>query len=125
MTEHVPVAKNEDEELPVPTEWRKPLGDIVACLASEEFGKLPSVAPVTPLTDEECSNIELYIRDYGATLTTLPEESWKTSIYRWMDGYWHVLVDLFTVEEGDLVLSLRVYPVEGSYTFRIEWLHVP
>jgi hypothetical protein len=87
MTEHVPVAKNEDEELPVPTEWRKPLGDLVACLASGEFGKLPSVAPVTPLTDEECSNIELYIRDYGATLTTLPEESWKTSIYRWMDGF--------------------------------------
>jgi len=127
MTEHVPVIKCEDQELPVPTEWRKPLTDIVACLASGEFSKLPSVAPVTPLTDERCSDIELYVRAYGATLTSLPEESWKTSIYLWMGGYWDVLVDLFTVEEGpsDLVLSLRVYPREGSYTFRIEWLHVP
>ena len=125
--EHVPVIKNEDEELPVPTAWRKPLADIVACLASGEFSKLPSVASVTPLTDEQCSGMELYIRDYGATLTSLPDESWKTSIYLWMGGYWDVLVDLFTVEEGlsDLVLSLRVYPREGSYRFQIEWLHVP
>src|SRR5688572_22629151 len=111
MTEHIPVTKNEDEELPVPTAWRKPLADIVACLASGEFSKLPSVAPVIPLTDQKCLDIESYIRAYGRKLTSLPEESWKTSIYLWMGGYWDVLVDLFTVEEGpsDLVLSLRVY----------------
>ena len=55
-------------------------------------------------------------------------EDLDLSVDGWMmGGYWDVLVDLFTVEEGpsDLVLSLRVYPTEGSYTFRIEWLHVP
>ena len=62
MTEHVPVTKNEDEELPVPTEWRKPLADIVACLALGEFSKLPSVTPVIPLTDEKCLDIESHIR---------------------------------------------------------------
>lgn len=127
MTEYVPVIKDEDKELPVPTEWRKPLTDIVACLASAEFSKLPSVAPVIPLTDEKCLDIESHIRAYGRKLASLPEESWKTSIYRWMGGYRDVLVDLFTVEEGpsDLALSLRVYPGEASYTFQIEWLHVP
>ena len=127
MTEHVPVTKNEDEELPVPTEWRKPLADIVECLASGEFSKLSSLPAVTLEGGWGWQDIDAYIRDYGCKLTSLPQESWRTSIYLWMGGYWDVLVDLFTVEEGpsDLALSLRVYPREGSYTFRIEWLHVP
>ena len=41
-------------------------------------------------------------------------------------GYWEVLVDLFTVEEGcsDLALFVRVYPREGSYVFQILSVHV-
>lgn len=129
MTEHVPVIKCEDQELPVPTEWRKPLAHIVECLASGEFSKLPSLPAVTLWTEEVCRNIESYVRDYGCKLTSLPEESWRTSIYLWMEsgGYWEVLVDLFTVEEecSDLVLFVRVYPREGSYVFQIQSVHVP
>ena len=127
MMEHVPVVKNEDEELPVPTVWRKPLADIVACLALGEFSKLPGLPAVTLRDEEVCRNIESYVRAYGRKVTSLPEESWRTSIYLWMDGYWDVLVDLFTVEEGcsDLVLFVRVHPKEDSYIFRIESVHVP
>ena len=127
MTEHVPVTKNEDEELPVPTEWRKPLADIVECLASGNFGKLSSLPAVTLEGGWGWQSIETYIKHYGRKLTSLPEESWRTSIYRWMGGYWHVLVDLFTVDEGasDLVLFVRVHPKEGSYIFQIESVHVP
>ena len=127
MTEHIPVIKCEDQELPVPTEWRKPLTDIVACLASGEFSKLSSLPAVTLEGGWGWQDIETYIRDYGCKLTSLPEESWRTSIYLWMGGYWEVLVDLFTVEEGcsDLVLFVRVHPREGSYTFQISSVHVP
>jgi hypothetical protein len=127
MTEHVPVIKDEDKELPVPTEWRKPLADIVACLASGDFSKLSSLPAVTLEGGWGWQSIERYIKSYGCKLTSLPEESWRTSIYRWMDGYWDVLVDLFTIEEGcsDLVMFVRVYPREGSYAFQIQSVHVP
>jgi hypothetical protein len=127
MTEHVPVTKNEDEELPVPTEWRNPLTDIVECLASGEFNKLSSLPAVTLEGGWGWQDIETYVRAYGRKLTSLPEESWRTSIYLWMGGYWDVLVDLFTVEEGssDLVLFVRVHPKEDSYIFQIDSVHVP
>ena len=129
MTEHVPVTKNEEEELPVPTEWRKPLSDIVECLASGEFSKLSSLPAFTLEGGWGWQAIEAYIKDYGRKLTSLPEESWRTSIYLWMGSgsYWEVLVDLFIVEEGcsDLVLFVRVHPREGSYVFQITSVHVP
>ena len=127
MTEHVPLIMCEDEELPVPTEWRKPLAEMVECLASGKLSKLPSLPAVTLRTEDVCRDIENYIRAYGRKLTNLPKESWRTSIYLWMNGYWEILVDLFTVEEGcsDLVLFVRVHPKEGSYIFQIESVHVP
>ena len=93
MTEHVPVTKNEEEELPVPTEWRKPLSDIVECLASGEFSKLSSLPAFTLEGGWGWQAIEAYIKDYGRKLTSLPEESWRTSIYLWMGSgsYWEVL----------------------------------
>lgn len=86
MTEHIPVIKCEDQELPVPTEWRKPLTDIVECLASGEFSKLSSLPAVTLEGGWGWQDIETYIKDYGCKLTSLPEESWRTSIYLWMGG---------------------------------------
>jgi hypothetical protein len=57
----------------------------------------------------------------------LPEETWKTSACQWMRGYWDVLVDLFTVEEGasDLALAVRVYEEGSAYAFDIQSVHVP
>jgi hypothetical protein len=126
MTEPIPVIECEDQELPVPTEWRKPLADIVECLASGEFSKLSSLPAVSLEGGWGWQAIETYIRDYGCTLTSLPEESWRTSIYLWMGGYWEVLVDLFTVEEGrsDLALFVRAHPRKGSYIFQIMSVHV-
>jgi len=126
MTEHLPVIKCEDQELPVPTEWRKPLTDIVECRASGEFSKLSSLPAVTLEGGWGWQDIETYIKDYGCKLTSLPEESWRTSIYLWMGGYWEVLVDLFTVEEGrsDLALFVRAFPREGPYIFQIMSVHV-
>ena len=127
MTEPIPVIKCEDQELPVPTEWRGPLAQIVECLASGNFSELSSLPAVTLERGWGWQAIEIYIRDYGNKLTSLPEESWRTSVYLWMNGYWEVLVDLFTVEEGpsDLVLFVRVHPREGSYIFQVGSVHVP
>jgi hypothetical protein len=44
-----------------------------------------------------------------------------------MRGYWDVLVDLFTVEEGasDLVLAVGVYEKGSAYIFEVQSVHVP
>lgn len=64
---------------------------------------------------------------YGARLASLPEEAWNTSVCQWMVGYWDVLVDLFTIDEGlsDLVLAVRVYEDGVGYSFKIQSVYVP
>ena len=72
--------------------------------------------------------IHEYIEYYGATLIDLPEETWDTSVCLWMEGYWDVLIDLFTLEEGasDLVLAARVYEESNQmYIYEIDSIYVP
>ena len=64
---------------------------------------------------------------YGAALVDLPEESWDTSVAQWMETYWEVLVDLWTVQEGrsDLVLHARVFEVGYDFEIKIDSIFVP
>lgn len=124
MEDYVCIEKNEDKELPVPTAWR---GSISKIVDSIPFGRamvdLPYLADVFP---EGAKYFYKSISDYGKIIDPVSPLTWVTSIYLWMDGYWDVLVDLFS--EGkriDLVLFLRVTESDGGYKFYVESIHVP
>lgn len=82
---------------------------------------------VDPLDDETATGIARSIAAYGCTLSSLPEESWKTSVCLWQQDRWAVLVDLFSVEEGrsDLVLQVNVYQEPSGFIFKVHFVYVP
>jgi hypothetical protein len=127
MSKTVPVFKDEDHQKPVPTAWRATLSGIVDALKDDDFKLERGIAGVRPLSSEVAVRISANIRSYGARLTALPEETWRTSACQWMRGYWDVLVDLFTIEEGasDLTLAVRVYEEGSAYVFDVQSVHVP
>lgn len=124
MEDYVGIEKNEDKELPVPTVWRDSISKIVDSIP---FGKtmenLPYLAHVSP---EDAKYFSKNISDYGKIIDPVSPMTWVTSIYLWMDGYWDVLVDLFSGGERiDLVLFLRVTESDDGYKFYVESIHVP
>ena len=82
---------------------------------------------VEAVSAERASTIAANIDKYGCSLMKLPEAAWQTSVCQWMEGYWDVLIDLYTVEEGesDLALVMRVYEKNESYNFVVQSVHVP
>lgn len=127
MIEHVPVERDGNRELSVPTEWREIITAIVERLANDDFGFDNQVSGMLPISPSDASRIEKSIRSYGDKLVSLPQETWKTSIYQATQGGWEVLVDLHTEEEGasDLVLFLFVTELDANYNFKIQSVHVP
>ncbi len=127
MNETVPVLKDENNQRPVPSIWRSTFHDIVEALKEGDFSVERRVAGVRPISTENAAKIAGNIKNYGGRLISLPEECWQTSACQWMQGYWDVLVDLFTVEEGasDLALAARVYEEDSAYVFEIQSVHVP
>ena len=124
---YFPVCKCADKELAVPSEWRPVFTRIVEDFKDGNFKIEQASSNVKPLTCQDAKRIAHNIAEFGNNLCSLPEESWDTSVYRWMEGYWEVLVDLFTIQEGqsDLVLFARVFERGGSHEFQVESVHVP
>lgn len=127
MEDIIQIVKNEDEELPIPTAWRATFSSIVESFKNNDFRLNNKIEDVHTVSETEAERIAGNIGDYGDQLVSLPDEAWDTSIYRWMRGYWDVLVDLHTVDEGasDLVLFVKVRENESSYCFTVESVHVP
>ncbi|KPF78509.1 hypothetical protein IP88_03640 [alpha proteobacterium AAP81b] len=63
---------------------------------------------------------------YGVSLAPLHAAAWRHAVYRWMDGYWRVLVDLTTEREevSDLTLHAKLHDTE-PLTLEVESVHVP
>lgn len=124
MEAYVGIEKDEDRELPVPTEWRDSISKIVDLIPFENgVNDLPFLLPIST---EDAEYFSKNIRDYGRSIDRVSPLTWVTSISLWMDGYWDVLVDLFSGGERiDLVLFLKVTDSEGVYRFRVESVHVP
>jgi hypothetical protein len=119
--------KNEEIEQSVPVEWQPIIIEIVKdirgrCLAPRKF--LESEIDVD---SRDIDFIYQSLDAYGDPLINVPKDGWETSICRWMGGYWHLMIDLFTVEEGasDLVLFVDVYEHGSSKCFKIQSVHVP
>lgn len=124
MSNTMPILKDELREHPVPTQWRTTIRLIVDSLLASE---LPRIAGVMTMPQDVFAQVKSNIESYGVNLVPLPEETWSTSVSQWILDYWDVLVDLYSVEEGrsDLVLSLRVYKIDGSFEMEIKSVHVP
>lgn len=122
----VPVVRDGSEQHAVATAWRPKLTEIVSALASGDF-ELRRVDLVEPITAKQANQMRSYLQAYGETLVELPEQAWITSASQWMDGYWDILVDLWTRESGpsDLALSVRVREHQSGYYYEIRGLYVP
>jgi hypothetical protein len=117
----------DDGERPVPTEWRTVLREIAETVRQGDAtlaSRIPSVSEVDVGTAEI---INWNVESYGEALMALPEESWKTSIAVWQEGFWEVLVDLWAepMSPTDLVLHVQVVEEDAGYRFKVGLVYVP
>jgi hypothetical protein len=127
MPEYIPIERHEDQELPVPTQWRDALRSIVNCFAEGEFRPDRKISGVLPLAPEDASDVEKSIKAYGGKMVKLPLDSWNMSFYQATQGGWQVWIYLYTENEApsDLVLFVFVRVDGSSFTYEIESVHVP
>ncbi|MEM6484644.1 MAG: hypothetical protein AAF662_06635 [Pseudomonadota bacterium] len=127
MTDTIEVTKDEESASQVPNAWRYTIKKIADLLPNVEDLKTADVGGFKGVSDDDASRINESIASYGCTLTSLHSDTWATSVVQWMGGYWDVIVDLNTLEEGpsDLAMLLRVRESDGGYVFEIVSVHVP
>jgi hypothetical protein len=119
--------EKDDAEHPVPEQWRSTFRKVVDAFVAGDFQlrerSIEGVAPIDPATARSIAD---NISAYGAALAPLNEETWNRSVYRWMDGYWQMLVDLSTVGETVSDLALQAKLIEdGGSRLEIECVYVP
>lgn len=127
MENHIPVEKDSENELPIPTYWRSTFSKIIDAFVEADYLISNGIDGVLPVSQDTSDQIKSYISDYGEVLIRLPKETWETSVCMWMEGHWDVLVDLWTDGEGlsDLVLGAKVFEKENGYEFKIGMVYVP
>ena len=119
--------EKDDAEHLVPEQWRSTFRQIVHAFVAGDFQlrehAIDGVAPIDPATAE---SIAENLSAYGDALALLNDETWDRSVYRWMDGYWLVLVDLTTAGESvsDLTLHAKILD-QPSPRLEIQSVHVP
>ncbi len=125
---HHPIAVKDDEAShPIAGKWRPLLCEVVAAFVDGDFELSRGVSGVDAVPAETAEHIRDYIAEYGETLVELPEETWQTSCAQWMDGYWDVIVDLWTAGEGpsDLILNGKMVETDGLPHFTVGLVYVP
>lgn len=126
MVEVVAVRDGASEH-PIPSAWRPTLCGIVAAFVKGDYLLADGIANVQVISQETADLLQSYLRDYGATLKSLPNETWKSSVCIWTGSHWDFLVDLYTSEEGasDLVLSGRVTDTNSGFQIAVHMVYVP
>ena len=120
--------QKDDAEHAVPEPLRSTFRRIADAFVAGDFQlrdhPIDGVRPVDPATAKRIADS---ISAYGETLAPLNEETWDRSIYRWMDGYWQVLVDLTTNTEpvSDLTLHAKLRETGDEVTLVVEAVYVP
>ena len=100
----------DDDEHAIPVALRGRFVSLVASFAAGDF--TASHEGVVPVSVEVASLIARNLRAYGDVLVPLNAETWGSSVYCWMDGYWQVMVDLST--EGEPISDLALHAVVGD-----------
>lgn len=117
----------DDGEHPIPEAWRASLRQIAGAFVVGDFElrkhPVEGVAPIDPAT---AKHIAENVSAYGERLAPLDDTTWDRSVYRWMDGYWDMLVDLTTDVElvSDLTLHAKLHEADGGL-LEITSVHVP
>ncbi|WP_396632596.1 hypothetical protein [Maribacter sp. R86514] len=121
------VEKNEENEGPIPHVWRSIIKEIVSAFVKKDYALNTGIENVSPVSKSTAEQIKEYIEDYGEELVELPEDTWITSVYIYYGGYWNLLIDLWTKDEGmsDLVLNVEVREKNNKYVVQIELVYVP
>jgi hypothetical protein len=119
--------QKDDREHPVPEPWRSTFRQIADAFVAGDFElRHRSIDDVEPVDQATAERIEANILAYGDPLAPLDEATWKRSVYRWMDGYWQVLVDLTTQGEPVSDLTLHANLHEGDCpSLEVYSVHVP
>ncbi|HMI20625.1 MAG TPA: hypothetical protein VK533_13890 [Sphingomonas sp.] len=117
----------DDAEHPIPSEWHATFREIVDAFVAGDYALRDHViVGVSPIDTSTAASIADNVLAYGDTLAPLNPATWERSIYRWMGGYWQLLVDLTTTRErvSDLTLHAKLYRT-GVTSLEIESVHVP
>ena len=118
----------DDAEHPVPEPLRSTFRQIADAFVAGDFQlrdhPIAGVRPIDPATAKWIAD---NISAYGEMLAPLNEETWDRSIYRWMEGYWQMLVELTTRSEpvSDLTLHAKLYETGGGFELVVEAVYVP
>jgi hypothetical protein len=72
--------KDTESEHPIPIAWRPVISNIVNAFVRHDYQLNDGVLGVTPVSSETAEQIRSYIKDYGAELVDLLEETWTSSI---------------------------------------------
>lgn len=118
----------DEAEHPVPEPLRSTFGQIADAFLAGDFQlRDHPIAGVKPIDPDTAQSIADNISAYGETLAPLNEQTWDRSIYRWMDGYWEMLVDLTTSAEpvSDLALHAKLYETSNGSSLVVEAVYVP
>jgi len=123
----IPIEKNEENELPIPSAWRPTFIEIVNAIVRKDYLLKNEIIGVSEVSTDTATQIKEYIDDYGEELVQLPPETWETSVYLWYGNHWEVLIDLWTIGEGrsDLVLRADVHEKDNGYMVDIKLVYVP
>lgn len=125
MTKLIPIEKFSDQEKPVPTAWRSIFDKIIDAFVDGDFKLDRGIQSVTPLSVKEAIRISENIEDYGDSLVNRTDKTWDTSVYRWMNGYWEVIIDLYVTQgKSDLALLAEVREDGDHFKFEVTSVHV-
>lgn len=122
----IPVEKNAENELPIPSVWRPVFVEIVNAIVKKDYHLKDGVKGVAKVSADTATQMKDYIDDYGEELMPLPPQTWNSSVYMWYGNHWEVLIDLWTVGEGhsDLTLRADVREKDGAYVIEIRLVYV-
>jgi uncharacterized protein YndB with AHSA1/START domain len=108
---------------PVPDRFRGALSHIVDRIVAGDYAGM-----ARDHTSDPDADVGMWARQYPATFVSLPPEAWDhaDALYRPESDAWHVVLPLWSAEEGrsDMCLELTVRERSGQLEVEIDTLHV-
>jgi hypothetical protein len=118
--------KDANSAHPIASAWRPTLREVVNAFVQGDYTLAHKIAFVAPVSRSSASQMRAYVAQYGESLVALPDKTWTTSVSQWMDGFWEILVDLWTAKgRSDMVLHAQVFEAKGRFRIKLHAVYVP